>query len=251
LAAYDTVSRFDKNPDGTPAHAPRYWSVEKYRNADGTWKPERAVEHEAAVARLLNPKAVAPPGEKPKAFVLLGSMAAGKTSAGAPMARKLGCEFTTASDDDVAPLLTGYEGWNATTLHVESSYVIKELLTKKAIELRHNLLFDFTGADTQATRKRIEQLIKAGYEVHVCHVATPPETCAWRAWNRFRVNAFGKPEEDRGRFIDPNVVYYGIGHKADATYDELKKNPAVKSWMQVMPTQIGRPPKILDQGQRD
>ena len=249
-AAYDAVSRFERNPDGTAVRSPRNWSEAKFRNADGVWQPQRAAEHQAAVARLLNPAAVSPPDTTPKAFVLLGSPAAGKTSVGAPLAKALGCEFTTANDDDVAPLLGGYEGWNATMLHVESSYVTRELLTRKAIESRHNLLFDTTGADSHSTRQRIDQLAEAGYEIHICHVATPPEKCAWRAWNRFRENAFGPPDEDRGRFVDPKLVYYGMGHKADATYEELKKSPAIVSWVQVMQTQMGHPPKILDQGER-
>jgi hypothetical protein len=249
-AAYDVVSKFERNPDGSAVRSPRNWSEAKYRNADGVWQPERAAEQQAAVARLLNPAAVAPPGTTPKAFVLLGSPAAGKTSVGAPRAKALGCEFTTVNDDDVAPLLRGYEGWNATMLHVESSYVVKELLTRKAIELHHNLLLDTTGADSHSTRQRIDRLVEAGYEIHICHVATPPEKCAWRAWNRFRANAFGPPDEDRGRFVDPKFVYYGMGHKADATYEALKNLPNVVSWVRLMPAGIGQPPKILDQGER-
>lgn len=226
------------------------WSQRQNQDAQGNYTPERSKIHQEIIGRMLNPRAAAPEGTRPKAFFLMGPPAAGKTTAGAPMSKKLGVEFTTINPDDAKAALPEYQGWNAGILHEESSDITEKQLLPQAIAARHNLQFDLTGKNGEKLAQQAEELANRGYDIHICHVKLPSEKAAYRAWMRFRKGAF-VTEGEPGRFVDPQYSGVDVDGKPDQTYQRLKSHPAVRSWMQVS-TDVprGQAPQTLDEGQR-
>lgn len=224
------------------------WSQRQNQDEQGHYTPERTALHEEIVGRMLNPKAAAPQGQRPVAFLLMGPPAAGKTTAGAPMSKRLGVEFTVINPDDAKAALPEYEGWNAAILHEESSYITEDLVYGRAVAARHNLQFDLTGKNDEKLARQADTLAELGYDIHVVHVKLPSEKAAYRAWNRFRKGAFAT-EGEPGRFVEPEYSGVDVDEKPDRTYARLKEHPSVRSWMQVS-TDVpkGQQPKVLDEG---
>ncbi|HWA98210.1 MAG TPA: zeta toxin family protein, partial [Pirellulales bacterium] len=115
----------------------------------------------------------------------------------------------------------------------------------------HNLIYDVTGKNAEKMVGHAEMLSKAGYEVHVIHVRVPAYKAAYKAWMRFRKNAFGNhdPGKDPGRFVPVDYAGIEVDDKPDETYKQLREHPAVKSWVQAVPE--GGKVTITDRGRRE
>ncbi len=217
----------------------RAWSLER-NSRDGKMTPERQRLHDQIAASMLNPKAVAEPGTRPKAVLLMGPPGGGKSSNGLPAAQRLGKEWTVVAPDDVKAHLPGYCGWNASLFQEESSKVGERDVTDRALAANHNVIFDLTGANRQKMVDLTKRLGSRGYDVHVVNIEVQPRTSAARAWSRF---------VKTGRILPPRYSYSQVDSKPAATYAVLKEMPEVKSWTSIS-TDV-TPSKLVEHGRRD
>lgn len=220
---------------GTPEDIEN-WSIAKNVDASGNLTPGRLALHDDIKAKFLNPKAIVPEGQRPKAVLLLGQPGSGKTTAGAKYADTFG-ELTRLNPDDIRAELPEYKGWNAPATQAEAK-LIHNTATLQALKERHNLLLDETGSNTDKMDARVSMLGQAGYNVHVIHVKVPLATSAQRIWDRYQRS---------GRFVDLDYLVNRVDHNPDKTYDRLKQNSAVKSWLSIDNTTGAR---VIDEGKR-
>jgi adenylate kinase family enzyme len=206
------------------------WSLAKNALATGQLTPERQELHEKIISGLMNPNAVTPEGERPKAVLLMGRPGAGKTTAGGERVKQLG-EFTKLNPDDIRAELPENEGWNAPATQAESKEIYYEAISK-AVSNHHNILMDETGSNKDKMSARAELLTKNGYDVHVVYVDAPQHEAIHRTWERYL-----KGEASNGkivhRFVDPGFQLNGVDGKPEATYNELSRNPNVKSAVKI------------------
>lgn len=266
LDAYSVVSKFDKDKDGRPKQGSTYWSENKYRRPDGTYEPERAAIHEEILSQIINPAAATKPGETPQAFVLMGPPAAGKTSAGQPMAERIGLRLpnkktgdrgnvTIINPDDIKEMLPEYEGWNAGIVHEESAWLAEHALTERALAEKHHVVFDLTGKNAGKMKDIVDRLETLDYEITVANVQVNSKTAGWRAWKRFRDNAFGNqegPDKEPGRYVPPDYAAEVVDGKPEQTYAQLRNHPAVKRWQMINTDgfEHGRGPQLVEQGSK-
>jgi len=240
----------------TPKDELRFWSKENNTDENGNYTPERQALHDAIKAKMLPESAIAPEGVKPQLVLLIGPAAAGKTSAGAPIAEKLAPSFAHITADYVKENLPEYRGWNSVTLHEESTDVAEKDALPYAMEHRYNTLFDATGANTEKMTDLARTFGEKGYDVHVIDVRLPSHEAAGRAWDRFNDNSFnwngkGATGDKYGRFLPPSVSFH-MGDKAEHTYESLKAMPEVKSWVAISTdVPFGSPRPVVDSGRRD
>ncbi len=239
------ASYADDSPDGNVME----WSRGKHTDQQGNYTPERKAVHREILGKLLNPNAKAKPGQKPIAVFLMGPPAAGKTTAGAPLTKRLGVEFTTINPDDVKEMLPEYRGWNAGLLHEESSEVAEGFLQEQAVRESHNLLFDITGKNGEKVTTEATKLQAAGYDVHVVNVAADDHVVGWRAWQRFRRQALG---DQKGRFVPPKYAAEAVDGKPKRTFEAMKQHPAVKGWLSADTSgfERGEGARVIEEGGR-
>jgi hypothetical protein len=153
---------------GSDPEKAELWSLDQ-NTVNGQLTPERAKLHEQIVNKFLNPKAVAPVGQKPKALFLIGAPGSGKSTAGMPYVKEKGLigEYTLINPDDTRSELPEYEGWNSPLLHKEASLITNREILPKAIEQRHNILIDTTGANLEKATQQIDAMAANGYDVSV------------------------------------------------------------------------------------
>jgi predicted ABC-type ATPase len=172
-------------------------------------------------------------GESPQAVILLGPPGAGKTSIGVPLAndtRKV--VFSSVNPDDVKERLPEYEGWNASALHEESSFVSESMTKTTAITDRYNIIYDITGKRHDKVKGAIEELDYYGYDVHLVLIQLAPWQAVCRVWRRFQENPFGRTDGDRigSRYVDPNYVYNVVKDFPEKTFNALKNHPAIRGY---------------------
>jgi hypothetical protein len=244
-------AKMDALAKDTPSGDVRRWSLDKHSGPGGVLTPERQKLHNKIVNETLNPEAVAKPGVRPKAAILMGPPGSGKTTGGQPQTDKLGVKFTVVNADDVKAKLPEYQGWNAAVVHEESSHIAEHRIRHEAVAARHNVLMDLTGANTGKMKNMVEEFDKAGYDVHLVNIDLPAYKATGRAWDRFTGNAFGHkdPKGEPGRFVPPSYVYNTVGDKPKATFAALKKHPAVRSYVSVS-TDVprGTAPRVTEEG---
>ena len=251
LKEFTVESMFHKDEDtGDPKTGATFWSEERFRRDDGSWDPNRAQLHDRIVDELLNENAKAKPGVRPQAFILMGAPASGKTSVGSRAKNRLGVEFTTINPDDVKERMPEYEGWNAGILHEESSHVSENLLQDRAMEEGHNLEFDITGKNSDKVDGIVAAMKAAGYDIHVAHTKIDDAKTSFRAFDRFRQNAFGNhPETGReiGRYVPPSYAGVSVDGKPEETFNRVKASGDIASGVQ-MDTDVpfGEEPSVLD-----
>ncbi len=215
----------------------RAWSLQKY-SQDGVMLPERQALHDRIAASMLNPLAVAPPGQQ-QAVMLMGPPGGGKSTAGLPEAMKLGEHWTVIAPDDVKAQLPGFAGWNASIYQEESSKIGEQDVTQAAMAANHNIIFDLTGANKEKMIALVENMSKAGYAVHLVNVEVDPFRATGRCWQRF---------VSSGRILPPRYSYEGVDSKPGRTYNILKQMPQVKSWTSVNTN--GAAPAVTERGSR-
>ena len=249
--AHQVETGLDKLRGQTKSGHVEDWSKEKFTDAAGKYNPQRAALHAEIVSKLLDPKSIAPAGQRPKALLTLGPPGAGKTTSVDREAARLGVRFTNINSDDVKGMLPEYRGWNGGALHAESNDIALGDLLGQAITGRHNIVYDSTGTNLEKMKTVVDSLTKQGYDVHLLNVTIPNEKAAERAWARFNNNPFSKDaSKEPGRFVPLDFVQY-VDHKPGGTYDKLKANPNIKGWSSVNnDVPYGTPPKELERGQR-
>ncbi len=220
------------------------WSM-RQNTTDGSMNPdkltpERKALHEEIIKSFLNPKAVAKPGEKPKAIYLIGKPAAGKTFSSGDLLKDYG-EVTTIGADLIREKLPEYRGWNTPATQEEAKVIAGEIV-KRALAARQSIVFDEVGSNFAKLETRTKKLASpegGGYEIDVIHVDAPMEQSAKLTWDRFR---------EGGRFTDPSYLLNDVDHRPDNTYNKLKKMPEVKKWDAFDNKDFKR--KLVDHGSR-
>lgn len=242
-----------------------------YRNADGTWHPDRQKIHREFQAGILTPETKAASGTRPQLVLLLGPPGSGKSYAGRPIAKQMeqafGGKFAEVDADAAKAALPEYRGWNAGQLHEESSHMVegpsnKEFPDSKpdgviynGMKGRHHMILDMTGANGSKMKMFADMAHKRGYDVHVVGVKFPSYRSMARAANRFLKNPFDMRSHDAkgkrqelGRYVPPGYAHKKVDGKPEVTYQELKDHPAVKSWKQV--STADQDPSIVDAGDK-
>lgn len=214
-----------------------------HKQADGTYTPARQQLHQAIVSSMLNPKAQAEPGVKPHVVILMGCPGAGKTTTLAPIAKEYGVEFTTVNADDVKAKLPEYNGSNAGLVHEESSDIAEGQLFPQAMQARHHLVMDITGANGKKVKAMVEQFHNHGYEISIAYAHLPAWKAATRVVDRFR---------KAGRFVPPTYVVNKVDGNPEETYNDLKNDPRVSHWRRYNnDVTKGTEAPLQEQGQRN
>lgn len=133
----------------------------------------KSLIHDPIVANAFAGKKPVPEGKKKIAIMTMGAPASGKSSGLRTVDLK---RFVSVDPDGIKEKLPEYKKATedrektfkgaALMAHEESSAIAKRI-TKEAIEKGHNVLIDGTGANAASMKKKIAELKKAGYHVHV------------------------------------------------------------------------------------
>jgi predicted ABC-type ATPase len=215
-----------------------------YKNADGTYTPERAALHEKIVAEFINEENVAKyspePGQNPTLTILGGRGGSGKSwlsSKDGPIDTSKSMVIDT---DEVKGKLPEYEGWNASQLHEESSDIVA-LIDRRAALLGLNVVLDGTLKSTNIL-SRIEEYQRppaTDYELEGYYMYASPETATMRAMGRF-----SKGGTFSGRFVPPEVI---LGNtKNETNFDLLSKD--FRKWAVYDNDAEGGKPKLYQRG---
>src|SRR6202000_950879 len=109
--------------------------------------------------------------------------------------------------DGVKAMLPGYEGWNASAFHEESSDILK-LIDKRALELGVNTIHDATMKSEATAAMRMAQYEAAGYEVEGYYMYAAAGTAATRAMSRY-----SKGGKFNGRFVPPEIILGNVNNE--------------------------------------
>lgn len=220
------------------------------------YSAERQKLHQKIIEEILNPAAVkaATPakGQSPRMVVLGGRGGSGK-SAFTHMVNRDGSitpsrlkefdsrKFIVLDSDAIKERLKPpYAGWNAYSVHDESSHVY-DMLEEAVRANRLNVVHDVT----LRSLKDIERVIKAskerGYSIEGHYMFVPRQVSAVRAVQRF----LGKEGKGDGRLVPPEVVLSNKDNEAN--FDKLKTQ-YFDRWSAY--DNQGTEPKLLGRGTR-
>ena len=176
-----------------------------FMQEDGTFTPERQKIHKQILEKIFSPEAIQratpKPGEKPVLTILGGRGGSGKswlTSDKGPVDKNTAVLIDA---DWIKGQLPEYKGWNANTVHEESSYVAK-LADEVVLKLGLNVIHDATLKSNASLVKRVSKYESAGYLVDGFYMFCPPEIAAERALKRFSTAS----NDWSGRFVPPEVI---------------------------------------------
>lgn len=220
-----------------------------FKQADGTYTPERAAIHQKIVSEYINEdtiKKFSPePGEAPLLTILGGRGGSGKgwltSGETAPIdARK----SMVLDSDEIKGKLPEYKGWNAAQLHEEASDIVA-MIDRRAGALGLNVVLDGTLKSTSIL-KRVEVYQATPshkYEMEGFYMYASPETAARRAMGRFKT----KKGDFSGRFVPPEVI---LGNtKNESNFDAM--TPNFRRWAVYDNNEEGRSePRLVQRGGR-
>jgi predicted kinase len=130
-----------------------------------------------------------------EAYIVLGPPAAGKSTVAEALAEKSGARLIDA--DEAKALLPEYDnGIGAEAVHEESSR-LAAVAADASIRKGENVVLPVVGRTYEGASARIDDLLAAGYKVHLALVDLPVEKAVERATARFA---------QTGRLVDPNYV---------------------------------------------
>jgi hypothetical protein len=200
--------------------------------------------------KILDSAAKAGDGTKPIAVIILGPPGSGKTSVAVPIAKqRFKVNFTSINPDDVKEKLPEYEGWNASALHEESSYLAERVIAGEAVARRHNLIYDIVGRSEEKVKSEIKSFHEMGYRVFVMLTDLLSWKAAVRAWNRFQDNPFRRSSSrPPGRFVPPEYVHNQVGDNPRKTFDMVKNHELVEGYCRLdVDVPKSTKPRILEQ----
>lgn len=175
-------------------------TVNEFKQADGTYTPEREALHQKIISAILSPdkvvSALPAKGEKPTVAILGGRGGSGKSwlAKGGPVA---GNKFISINPDEVQEHLPGYEGWNAALYHVEAAE-ISQRIEHAARSLGLNIIRDSTLRTGAVSMAQVALYKKAGYRIEGHYMFASPATATARGLKRFQ-----KPG---GRYVPPSYI---------------------------------------------
>ena len=186
---------------------------------DAVYSDERAALHEKIMDYYFSPDKIAKarpkPGQKPMLVMLGGRAGAGKswftnTEEGGLYNPE---EFIVLDADaiksgvydkngkELCPPLPEYEGWNAGTVHEESSDLNKKLIDM-AMKMGLNVIIDGTMNSPKKSVKQIQDFKKAGYFTSCDYMFTPMQESMKRACSRFKT----RKNDYSGRFVPLGIM---------------------------------------------
>lgn len=142
-------------------------------------------------------------GEKPKFVILGGRAGAGKSWFTNTEEDGLYNpeEYIVLDADVIKSFLPEYEGWNAQTVHEESSDLNKMLLDK-AKKLGCNIIVDGTMANPKKAVKQVQEFKASGYATSCDYIFTPMQESMKRACSRFKT----RRSDYSGRFVPLGIM---------------------------------------------
>lgn len=222
-------------------------STAQYSDGKGNYTEERLQLHQEIVDHFLNEESIAratpKAGQKPRVVVLGGRGGSGKSAFTASKDQDAKIkefdsrEFIVLDPDAIKERLKPpYAGWNACSVHEESSDISKRILDT-ATMLGLNIVLDQTLKSDKT--KDIEELTRSGYEAEGHFMYLPAHKAAERACHRYLSKGPGK----RGRLVPPEVVLGNVNNEAN--FDKLKK--VFTRWSAYDNDQPkGQPPKLIE-----
>lgn len=211
-------------------------TTEDMYKKDGIYTPERTKRHTKIISNVVESCPKPAEGQKPKAILLLGGAASGKSTVVNKFVKpKMGTDFGVVNVDDVKESLPEYDKFAkedvktaANRVHEESSDIGKKI-TNQVINEGRNFIFDAVLGSPEKAKKMIKELKAKGYEVSLVGVNVNAEDALARATSR----AFGDKERTgkempkdgekggSGRYV-PDKILLG-GHKgASETFEQIK-----------------------------
>jgi N12 class adenine-specific DNA methylase/predicted ABC-type ATPase len=228
---------------------------------NGGWKPERDRLHRE-IAAALYARAADVPNDR-KAVMAGGLSGSGKSTVLRDYAGVDPSSYLTVNPDDIkeelarrglipeipdAPDLSPLE--RAPLVHEESSR-IAHLLADMAYREGKNLIWDITMSSIPSTRRRLDDLDRAGYtEVVGVFVDIPAEVAVKRALGRYRdgVDRWARGEGPGGRFVPPDMIRAhetSPGHTANRdAFDDLRDR--FSQWVVYDNSVDGQLPRLVE-----
>jgi predicted ABC-type ATPase len=220
-----------------------------FKQANGTYLPERAVVHERIVQEYINPETVAKytpkPGESPLLTILGGRGGSGKswlTSKDGPIDTSTSLVLDA---DEIKSKLPGYEGWNAALYHEESSDIVA-MIDQRAAQIGMNVVLDGT-LKSENIQKRIDVYQAPpshDYEMEGYYMYASPETAATRAMQRFAT----QKGDFSGRFVPAEVILGNVNNEKN--FDKMSEGFRKWAVYDNDADERGKPPKLVEQGGR-
>lgn len=215
-----------------------------FKNPDGTYTEEREAIHRQIAAKFFPPEKVAaalpPKGQKPVLIMLGGRGGSGKswlTGKHGPVDES---KAILVDADAVKAMLPGYEGWNASSFHEESSHILS-LVDQRAVALGVNTIHDATMKSEATAAMRMAQYEAAGYEVEGYYMYAAPETAATRAMARY-----SKGGKFNGRFVPPEIILGNVNNEKN--FDKL--SGGFRKWA-VYDNNTAEGPKLISRSHDD
>ena len=151
-------------------------------------------------------------GEKPKAILVTGPAAAGKSAVANPIARQYNAAIV--DPDEAKKVLPGFaDGMGANAVHNQSKDMAAQL-TEELMRDRYNLVIPTVGSDSGKVLAKADQLRAAGYDVQLLNMDVPADV----AGQRMLLRSAGT-----GRHI-PLDVFNKDAQGAIDTFGVLKSN---------------------------
>ncbi len=146
-------------------------------------------------SRIVEQLLAAPARAEREAHIVMGPPASGKSSFSDPLAAARGARVIDS--DDAKKLLPEFEdGVGAMAVHAESA-TLADVAVGRTLERGENMVLPIVGKHYEGLAARIEQLVAAGYRVHMHLVELPIEQAVERAIKRYGTS---------GRLVDPDYV---------------------------------------------
>ena len=208
-------------------------TIDKYRDKDGNWDPEREKLHDQIVADVIGDTTSV---DKPQVLITGGLPGSGKSSVLKERGEDLSNRVHIDSDA-IKAKLPEYEGWNAALLHEEASHIVGRVLVQ-SVSQKKNVIYDATLKTEKSARDIVGKFESVGYDSKVVFVDVPMESAMNRAVSRF---------------MGPTNRYVPLDYLATHDTKNLATMNALKSdvdnwehWDNSQP--YGQPPTLVAQG---
>ncbi len=219
-------------------------SKSQYNDDKGAYTPERLALHKKIIDTVMNDaaiKAATPePGVKPTLALALGRPGAGKSTfvkdEGTPSVVTYNGKKYLSIDSDVikSMLIPPYKGWNAATVHEESTDVF-DIIDAAGRELGLNIFLEGT-LKTRALAHTADHYKAKGYNVEALYLYVPRKVSAIRAVKRYLQDG----PSNRGRLVPPGFALEG-NISNEKNFDLIKSK--FNSWVAYDSQNF--PPKLI------
>lgn len=197
-------------------------SKQMYTDRNGVYTPERQKLHEKIIAHYLSPenlsRATPEKGESPTFVVLGGRGGSGKSAFTNGKLKEFdSSKFLVLDSDEIKKQLRPpYKGWNAFSVHDESSHLF-DIITEAAVSLGLNVVHD-TTLRSKSVEKTIATMKASGYKVEGHYMFVPRQVSAKRAVQRY----LGSGPKARGRLVPVQVILDNT--RNEQNFEDLKKH---------------------------